>query len=67
MILLMQARSVAELRCIYADKSRRAFLKALNTGDDPILDSRDPDIPVGLKVRSRYQGIGYKPLMNSLC
>lgn len=32
------------------DKARRSFLKLCNLGDDPILDSRDPDTPVGLKV-----------------
>ncbi|KAK0210866.1 hypothetical protein DFS33DRAFT_1252154 [Desarmillaria ectypa] len=31
------------------DRAREAFLKAANIGDDPLLHSRDPDIPVGLK------------------
>ncbi|KAG7447960.1 cysteine proteinase [Guyanagaster necrorhizus] len=31
------------------DRAREAFLKAASIGDDPLLSSRDPDIPVGLK------------------
>jgi len=26
-------------------------LKVLGLGEDPLLDARDPDVPVGLKVR----------------
>jgi ubiquitin carboxyl-terminal hydrolase 48 len=33
-----------------ADGSRERFLKASNLGDNPILDAREPDLPVGLKV-----------------
>ncbi len=36
---------------IVIDRAREAFLKAANIGDDPLLNSRDPDIPVGLKVK----------------
>ncbi|SJL00507.1 uncharacterized protein ARMOST_03820 [Armillaria ostoyae] len=31
------------------DRAKEAFLKAANIGDDPLLNGRDPDIPVGLK------------------
>lgn len=34
------------------EKAKEAFLEALNLGDDPLLEARDPDIPVGLKVYS---------------
>ena len=32
------------------DDAREMFMKAANLGDNPILDARDPDLPVGLKV-----------------
>lgn len=32
------------------DDAMKSFLKAANLGDNPILDGRDPDFPVGLKV-----------------
>lgn len=32
------------------DATRTAFAKAIKLGHDPFLDSRDPDLPAGLKV-----------------
>ena len=34
----------------FTDKAREAFSKVSKIGEDPLLDARDPDIPVGLKV-----------------
>lgn len=36
----------------FPDDAREMFLKATNLGDNPILDARDPDLPVGLKVNT---------------
>ena len=35
----------------WPDKALEAFLKAADLGEDPVLNSRDPGAPVGLKVR----------------
>jgi hypothetical protein len=35
----------------FKDEARELFLKASNLGNNPIFDARDPNLPVGLKVR----------------
>lgn len=33
-----------------SDDARTHFIKSVGLGDDPLLDTKDPDLPVGLKV-----------------
>jgi hypothetical protein len=37
-----------------SDKARKVFLKVFQIGEDPLLDTRDPDVPIGLKVRPSF-------------
>lgn len=39
-------------------------MKAVNLGENPVLDAKDPDLPVGLKVRSRYLALDI--IMNTM-
>lgn len=36
------------------DEAVETFLKTVNNGENPVNDTRDPDIPVGLKVMLPY-------------
>jgi len=35
------------------DEAEQVFLKAAKLGENPSCESREPDLPVGLKVKSR--------------
>lgn len=39
------------------EKAKEAFLKACIMGANPVLDARDPDVPVGLKVFYLYRSL----------